>query len=151
MDTLKKLYTTTTIITVNTKNGINGITVAWITRVSINPPMIAISIGKSRYSFELLNSTDFFGVCILGKSAKHVAEHFGTISGRNKNKFENVAYTVSERGIPIVEGTIGYIECKKVSTAESGDHVSFIGEVVKQIVYSEEKPLLYGEHKILEV
>ncbi|QTA37627.1 flavin reductase [Thermosipho ferrireducens] len=151
MDALKKLYTTTTVITVNTKRGMNGITVAWITRVSIKPPMVAISIGKSRYSFELLKETEIFGICILGKNARRIAEHFGSISGRYKNKFENINYKLSSRGIPIVEGTIAYIECKKVSITETGDHFIFVGEVVEQIVYSDEKPLLYGEHKILEV
>lgn len=46
MDALGKLYTSTAIVTVNVEGKLNGITVAWVTRVSWQPPMVAVSIGK---------------------------------------------------------------------------------------------------------
>lgn len=149
MDALGKLYTSTTIVTMNTGRKMNGIAVAWITRVSINPPMIAISIGKTRYSHKLLNETDKFGVCIMEKGAKKIVNLFGTKSGRNCEKFSGIDYSLSENNIPILPGTLAYIECQIIRKADAGDHTIFIGEVIDQKVFKDEKPMLYGEHRIL--
>ena len=47
MDALGKIYSTTTVVTMKAGKKLNGIAVAWVTRVSIDPPMLAISIGKT--------------------------------------------------------------------------------------------------------
>ncbi|ACR79784.1 flavin reductase family protein [Kosmotoga olearia] len=149
MDALGKLYNSTTIVTMNAGGKMNGIAVAWITRVSINPPMIAISIGKARYSHKLLNETDKFGVCIMEKSAKEIVVLFGTKSGRNCDKFAGIDYSLSKNDVPILPGTLAYIECQIKSKADAGDHTIFIGEVIDQKVFKDEAPMLYGEHRIL--
>lgn len=149
MDALGKLYTSATIVTMKVEGELNGIAVAWITRVSIKPPMIAISIGKTRYSDELLNKTDRFGVCIMESGEKKTVAHFGSLSGRDCDKFENIPFNLSETGIPILPGTVAYLECVIKDRAAAGDHTLFIAEIVAQKLYEEEKPLLYGEHRIL--
>ncbi|OAA30397.1 flavin oxidoreductase [Kosmotoga arenicorallina S304] len=149
MDALGKIYSTTTIVTMNAKEKANGIAIAWITRVSINPPMIAISVGKTRYSHTLLNETDRFGVCIMRPEAEKLVNFFGSKSGRDIDKFAELDYEKSPSGIPIVPGTLAYIECTIKEKADAGDHTIFIGEVVLQKLFGNDKPLLYGEHSML--
>ncbi|OQY09045.1 MAG: flavin oxidoreductase, partial [Marinitoga sp. 4572_148] len=115
MNALGKIYNVASIVTMNSNGKLNGITVAWITRVSIKPPMIAISIGKQRYSYELLENTDRFGVCILSKNQKDLASFFGRKSGRNTDKFENAEYELTENGIPKIKDIVAFFECKIVS------------------------------------
>jgi flavin reductase (DIM6/NTAB) family NADH-FMN oxidoreductase RutF len=134
----------------NVDGKMNGIAVAWITRVSGDPPMITVSIGKTRYSHELLKKAERFGICIMKKSAKDVVEFFGTKSGREVNKFDNYDYSLSKNRTPILAGSVAFIECKISSTADAGDHTLFIGEVVDQKLYENEEPMLYGEHEILQ-
>ncbi|GAB6189096.1 flavin reductase family protein [Marinitoga arctica] len=148
MDALGKIYNVASIVTMNSKGKLNGITVAWITRVSINPPMIAISIGKQRYSYNLLENTDKFGVCILSKKQKELAKFFGSKSGKNMNKFEHVDYELSSNGIPKLKDIVAFFECEIVSKAEAGDHVIYIGKIINQEMLKTEEPLLYGEHKL---
>lgn len=149
MDALGKLYTSTAIVTVNVEGKLNGITVAWVTRVSWQPPMVAVSIGKTRYTRELMDRTDSFAVCILGKDAKEIAEYFGTVSGRNTDKFKKYPYTMSEGNLPIPEGTIAYIECDKTGQFGAGDHIVYIGTVRRQKALKDEPPLIFGEHELL--
>ncbi|WGS65575.1 flavin reductase family protein [Marinitoga aeolica] len=148
MDALGKIYNVASIVTINSNNKLNGITVAWITRVSIKPPMIAISIGKQRYSYELLESADKFGVCILSKEQKNLAKIFGSKSGRNINKFENVDFELTKSGIPKIKNIVAFFECKIVNKAEAGDHIVYIGKVVNQELLKFDQPLLYGEHQL---
>jgi len=151
MDALGKLYTSTTIVTMNVDGRMNGITVAWLTRVSWDPPMVAISVGKTRYSHELLLKSHGFAVCIMGREGRKAAEYFGTVSGRSVYKFKKFKYRMSKGGYPIPEGTIAYpyLECKITGKCEAGDHTIFIGLVEHQEVLKNEKPLIFGEHTIL--
>ena len=149
MDATGKLYSSTAIVTVNFEGKLNGISVAWITRVSIDPPMIAISIGKTRYSHSLLEGVEMFGVCIMGSDALKIVTHFGGKSGRDFNKFDGIEYRLSNNSIPILEDSIAYLECRIAGKADAGDHTLFIGEVIKDEVYSDALPLLHGEHRIL--
>ncbi|MFW6120043.1 MAG: flavin reductase family protein [Petrotogales bacterium] len=150
MDALGKLYSSTTIVTMNVDGQLNGISVAWITRVSGNPPMLTVSIGKTRYSYELLKKAKYFGVCIMKKSAKEAVEYFGTKSGRDVNKFDMYDYTLTEKGTPILSNSVAFVECRIDSTADAGDHILFIGEVIDKKLYDNERPMLYGEHEILQ-
>lgn len=150
MDAIGKLYSSVVVVTMNQQNKINGITVAWITRVSINPKLIAISIGKSRYSHELLMNSRYYGVCILSNKQKKIADIFGTYSGRNYNKFKDVDFSFSENKLPIIKGSIAFIECEIINKYDAGDHTLFIGKVISEKMFSNDKPLIFGEHKILE-
>ncbi|MBT1248757.1 MULTISPECIES: flavin reductase family protein [unclassified Thermosipho (in: thermotogales)] len=150
MDVVKKIYNSTVVVTMRLNDKINGISVAWITRVSINPKLIAISIGKERFSYLLLKSSSFFGVNILSKFQKDLAIHFGSVSGRDYDKFEGIDYELSKNGIPILKGIVGYIECEIVRIYDAGDHSIFVGKVIDEKLYNDVEPLLYGEHKILE-
>ncbi|SHE36789.1 NADH-FMN oxidoreductase RutF, flavin reductase (DIM6/NTAB) family [Marinitoga hydrogenitolerans DSM 16785] len=149
MGALGKIYNATSIVTMNSNGKINGITVAWITRVSIKPPMIAISIGKERYSHKLLEETDKFGICILSKEQMEIARYFGSRSGEKYNKFENVNYELTENGIPKIKNIVAFFECKIVNKADAGDHTIYIGKVEKEELLKTEIPLLYGEHKLI--
>ncbi|MBO8160127.1 MAG: flavin reductase family protein [Thermosipho sp. (in: Bacteria)] len=151
MDAIGKLYSSVAVVTMNLNGKINGITVAWITRVSITPKLIMISIGKTRYSHFLLNESAYFGVCVLSSRQKDIAEIFGSKSGAKYDKFKDVKFYFSERNLPILEGSLAYLECKIVNKYDAGDHTLFIGEVVYEKIFSDEKPLLYGDHTILEV
>lgn len=148
MDALGKLYTSTAIVTVNADGKMNGITVAWVTRVSWAPAMVAISVGKTRYSRELLDKAKTFAVCVMGKEAKDVAEFFGTVSGRNTDKFKKYPYTMEEN-LPIPTGTIAYLVCEKAGSFEAGDHIVYLGLVKRQKVLKDETPLLFGEHRMM--
>ncbi|ABR31591.1 flavin oxidoreductase [Thermosipho melanesiensis] len=150
MDALGKIFNTTVVVTMNVDKRINGITVAWITRVSIEPRLIAISIGKERYSYSLLKKSRIFGINILNNKQKELAIHFGSKSGKDYNKFESVEFSLSKNSIPILEDIVGYIECELKYIYNAGDHSLFIGEVIDEKVYSKDTPLIYGEHKILE-
>jgi len=149
MGAIDKLYTSTVVVTTKVGDKLNGISVAWVTRVSWHPVMLAISIGKARYSHELLLNADGFCVCVLGKSAEKVAEHFGTLSGRDVNKFATVPHSFSKRGYPVPEGTIAYMECEKTSSFEAGDHTIFVGKVIDGKILKDEEPMIFGEGKIL--
>ncbi|MBI3799328.1 MAG: flavin reductase family protein, partial [Deltaproteobacteria bacterium] len=61
-------------------------------------------------------------------------------------KFDGIAYKTGECNVPLLEGAMGYIECKLLSGYDGGDHTIYVGEVLDAMA-SGERPLLFFKGK----
>jgi flavin reductase (DIM6/NTAB) family NADH-FMN oxidoreductase RutF len=122
-------------------------TAAWVTRVSWDPPLIAVSIAPSRYTFELIKESKEFAINIVGEKLEKVAYGiFGSKSGRHVDKLKEseVRFGKAESiKAPVIEDSTVALECRLVKTVEVGDHVLVVGEVVGATKFSEEEPLVF--------
>lgn len=120
------------------------IALGWKMRTSIKPPMVAISVGKTRYSHELLLNEKEFVLAFPGGDIASEVLRCGTVSGRDCDKFEDTGLTpVKAKHVKpslIAECTVNY-ECAVRGVLETGDHTVFAGEVLASYI-SEEKKLL---------
>lgn len=146
-ETFKKLTNGVYIITTKHDDKINGMTAAWVTRVSFVPPLVLISIGKTRFSHDLIKNSGIFAVNILKEGQIDIGKHFGFQSGKKVDKFANILYDTKTSGSPILKDTAGYLDCKVVSAFEAGDHTVFLGEVIDASVDKEAKPLIYRKEE----
>jgi len=123
---------------------VNALTAAWVARASFVPPLITISIGKTRFSHDMIMGSGVFAVNILGPENIETGKRFGLKTGRKTNKFEGLDYETSVTGSPILKDCIAWLDCRVVSSHEAGDHTVFIGEVVSGGVKKEDaSPLIY--------
>ncbi|HEB76246.1 MAG TPA: flavin reductase family protein [Nitrospirae bacterium] len=111
----------------------NAMTVSWGGICCSQPPCIAVSLRKATYSYDNIVAHKAFTVNI--PSAEHVreADYFGTVSGRNVDKFSVTGLTPvkSERvNAPFIEEFPLVLECRVLHTVEIGLHTQFIGEVL---------------------
>ncbi|MGC8573617.1 MAG: flavin reductase family protein [Caldisphaera sp.] len=138
--------TTNGVYVIGSKNKgiINGMTCAWLTQISFEPMLIAVSIDKSHYTSELIKKSGVFSVSILSESQKDIAKHFGFQSGKNVNKFNNIKYEISSNGVPILKDCIAYLDCKVVNFFDIANRILFIGEVLSAgLKQKESRPLIY--------
>jgi len=119
------------VIGVKYKSRINGMTAAWVNQVSSQPPMISVAIGKSHYTSELIPKAKSFSVNILSSDQIEVARKCGFVSGRNQNKLREEELTYQATGAPILSNCTAYLDCKLYYQIEVGDHILFIGTVIK--------------------
>jgi len=110
---------------------INGMTAAWVSQVSSQPPMISVAVGKSHYTSELIPKAKSFSVNILSPDQIEVARKCGFISGRRQNKLQEEELTYQATGAPILSISTGYLDCELSHQIEMGDHILFIGTVIK--------------------
>jgi len=111
----------------------NIITIAWQTPVSHNPPVLAIAVGKKRYSHGLIVQSGEFVVNVPNATQINVVEACGRISGRDRDKFALVKLSpISAQvvSVPLIAECMAHIECKLNNTVEVGDHSMFFGKVV---------------------
>ncbi|MCC7571368.1 flavin reductase family protein [Candidatus Micrarchaeota archaeon] len=112
----------------------NGCTVAWITRFSINPPLVGVALSKDRFTYWVINQSKNFVLNLLTDDAKGIslAKHFGTTSGRNVDKFTKIKYFLGATDNPILKDAAAYMECKVIKKCTVGDHILFVGQVVTE-------------------
>ncbi|MBS3740525.1 MAG: flavin reductase family protein [Candidatus Cloacimonetes bacterium] len=110
----------------------NIITLGWFMRTSISPPMFAISVGVSRFSYELLSDNRKFVLAFPSQKMVEKTIQCGTQSGSDVDKIKEFNIKTQNgklSSIPLLSNAVANFECKNVSQIRSGDHTIFIGEV----------------------
>ena len=111
----------------------NPITLGWTMIVSGRPPMMAVAIGKTRYSMEVFRHARQFVIAMPSEHQADQAMLFGTRSGRQIDKLAAAAAATepaSEIDCVLMSEAAANFECTLVSELETGDHVVFVGQVV---------------------
>ncbi|HEX2250111.1 MAG TPA: flavin reductase family protein [Gemmatimonadales bacterium] len=123
----------------------DAFTAAWLTQVSFNPLMLAVSINPANASYELLHASGGFTVNVLKQGQLELARRFGTRSGRDEDKLAGVRWRPSRVGAPILEEALAYFECELMGRTRAGDHELVLGQVVDgSILDPEATPLTYA-------
>ncbi|MEE8886193.1 MAG: flavin reductase family protein [Eubacteriales bacterium] len=111
----------------------NVFTVAWTGTVCSDPPMVSISVRKSRFSHDMICDTGEFVINLTTKELVRATDFCGVRSGRDIDKFEACHLTAGEcqkvKAPLVVESPIN-IECRVKQMIGLGSHDMFIAEVV---------------------
>jgi flavin reductase (DIM6/NTAB) family NADH-FMN oxidoreductase RutF len=111
----------------------NIIAIAWLTPVSISPPLVAMMIRPTRYSYALINATREFVINVASYEIAQQALFCGRRSGRDVDKFAATGLTAKPaRAVrpPIIEECLAHLECRVVQDVDAGDHHIVVGEVL---------------------
>lgn len=121
----------------------NGFTVSWLMQSSFKPPLVVSCVKQDSQSHTMIEKSKVFAISFLEEGQKEVAKQFFQPKRRVGNKFEEIEfYEGEETGCPIIQDSLGYIECKVVGKVDEGDHTVFVGEVIGAGVHREGKQLL---------
>jgi flavin reductase (DIM6/NTAB) family NADH-FMN oxidoreductase RutF len=124
----------------------DGFTAAWVTQVSFDPLLVALSINPSHASFPILVAAEAFAVSILGQGQVELARHFGTQSGRAVDKLAGQRWQPAHGGAPVLLDALAYLECRLVGRHPAGDHELVLGQVVGgRLLVPDALPMTYAE------
>ena len=114
----------------------NLITIAWTGVVCSKPPMISVSIRKSRLSHAIISNTGEFTLNLIGRELCESMDYCGVKSGRETDKFADrglTAIPAPELSVaPAVAEAPAFLSCKVTQIIELGSHDLFLAEV-KQV------------------
>jgi len=119
------------------ENGLkpNLITIAWAGVVCSKPPMLSISVRKSRYSHELITRTGEFTVNLVGQPLCEAMDFCGVKSGRDVDKFAHLGLTaIPAPGLsaaPALAEAPAFLSCKVKQVIELGSHDLFLADIVQ--------------------
>jgi len=110
------------------------------------PPMMAISIGLTRYSLEVFRQAGEFVIAMPSAEQADETLFHGTHSGRDVDKFAEAGTNLQpadEIDCVLMADAVANFELKTVCEAATGDHVLFVGEVVASHVNEQALGRLY--------
>lgn len=111
--------------------GVNGgLTAAWLTRVSHEPPLLLVSVGHERYTHELLMGSRQFTVSLLAADQVPVGRLFGLQSRRDKDKWSEVDHVLLGEDVPALAHCSARFLCHIENRFETGDHDCWVGRVL---------------------
>jgi flavin reductase (DIM6/NTAB) family NADH-FMN oxidoreductase RutF len=107
----------------------NIITLAWCGTVNSDPPMISVSIRKSRFSHDMIVNSGHACINLVSGELTRAADFCGVRSGRDIDKFAATGLTKVRspiHGVPMVGESPVNIECTLKQVIELGSHDMFL-------------------------
>ena len=104
-----------------------GLTVSSLTSLSLEPPLVGISIALDASLHELLRHSGEWTASVLAGDQEHLAQHFA----------RSVPPIALWNGVEVREddprllvGAAGWLTARTVQEIRTGDHTFFVGEVL---------------------
>lgn len=106
----------------------------WVMASSLDGKLVTIALENGDYTLELIQKTPFLTVNLLAEQQTRLINKLGRRSGRQTDKFKNLAYGLDSRNCPFLRECIGYLSCEAKAFYPSGDHTLVLCEIVSQKV-----------------
>ncbi|MFN4245573.1 MAG: flavin reductase family protein [Brevinematia bacterium] len=127
----------------------NVSTIAWVTPIEKDPPLVMISIDRSSFSFDLIDKSGEFVLNTPTAKMIDIVKKVGSVSGREVDKFQkfNILYSEGKfTKVPIIDDCIANVEFIVKSIVLLQTHAMVMGEARRALVESE----LFSDHWLLE-
>jgi flavin reductase (DIM6/NTAB) family NADH-FMN oxidoreductase RutF len=133
------------VIGVNDGGRCNAFTAAWLTQVSFDPLLIALSVNPRHSSWKILKASGLFSVNVLHSEQIGLAAHFGR-SSQETDKLDAVDWSFSPRRMPLLDSALAWFECTYNHETPAGDHMVVIARVTNgKLLNPDLQPLGYRE------
>jgi flavin reductase (DIM6/NTAB) family NADH-FMN oxidoreductase RutF len=126
-----------TIVTTRDSDRTHGMTANSFISVSLNPPLILVSVDNRAAMNVILPVTRYFGVSVLAENQQALSDHF---AGRIVEGLE-VPF-VDKHDVPVIEGAVAHFVARVTDVHPAGDHTLFIGHV-EFFEIRDARPLLF--------
>jgi flavin reductase (DIM6/NTAB) family NADH-FMN oxidoreductase RutF len=132
-----------TLVTAQDGRGPHGMTVSAFASLSLDPPLIMVSLEQGARTHQMVRAVGRFAVVMLRADQQDLAERFSGGVADVDPRFDGVAYRLSPAGAPIPEARLAFLDCLVVDSHAAGTHTVFIGQVTGGEAAEAGSPLLY--------
>jgi flavin reductase (DIM6/NTAB) family NADH-FMN oxidoreductase RutF len=120
-----------------------GVTIGSLVSLSLDPPLVGVSIGRQSSAHELVRRADGFAVNLLAHDQAALAQHFAR-GVPPIAQWTGILMRRGELGAPLLMGALGWLECRPWAEYAAGDHTLFVAEVeIAQLWDERTPPLVY--------
>jgi flavin reductase (DIM6/NTAB) family NADH-FMN oxidoreductase RutF len=134
-----RFVTGVTVVTAQHENEPCGLTVNSFATVSLEPPLLLVSISKKARAYRCIDAAGHFAVNVLSEDQEAISRLFASTA---EGKFARLVYRPSPRGDPLLDGIIAWLDCEIVARYPGGTHTIFVGRVTA-LWAGEGRPLLF--------
>jgi flavin reductase (DIM6/NTAB) family NADH-FMN oxidoreductase RutF len=126
---------------------VNAFTANWLTQVSFEPPLLAVSIENDAKSLPMIERTRKFAVNVFHASTEHIklAGTLGKSAFKHPDKLKGIDYTLKGNGYVTLDEALSWVACEVRQTILAGDSTLLVAEVVDAGMLNEGEPLTMKE------
>lgn len=103
-----------------------GMTANSFTSVSLDPPLVSVSIDRAAEMHRHILDAERFAINILAGGQESLSRRFAAVMD---DRFAEVVYSWNDAGLPILSGTLASVLCERVAAHAAGDHTIVLGRV----------------------
>lgn len=129
----------TVVTTVDRERRPHGLTATAFTSVSLEPPLVLVCVDKKAETYPQFEPAGIFAVNFLSLEQREISQRFAKHGG---DKFNGLGWRPGVLGAPLLDDTIGHVECRIRNWYEGGDHTIMVGEIESAAALDGE-PLLH--------
>jgi len=124
---------------------VNIFTANWLTQVSFDPPLVALSVENGSKSLPMILRSRTFIVNVLRSGSRELAGKLGKSAIQHPDKLKNVEYDIGANGCPILHDAVAWVACNVLRTAKAGDSTLVVAEVTDVGMLAEGTALTMAE------
>jgi 3-hydroxy-9,10-secoandrosta-1,3,5(10)-triene-9,17-dione monooxygenase reductase component len=117
-----------------------GFTCQSFSALSLDPPLVVLCPSKRSTTWPRIRAAERFTVSVLAADQRSVGDRFAK-SGTDK--FANTAWHRSPGELPVITGSLAWIECTITNEHDAGDHTVVVAAVDKLGAGAVTDPLLF--------
>ncbi|MBI1310572.1 flavin reductase [bacterium] len=135
---LGSFATGVTVVTTNSEPP-TGLTANSVTSLSLDPPLVLFAVDKRASSMQAFKEAGCFAINILTVEQQDISNRFAAPGPKD---FSDLDARTAETGAPVLNGCLGWVDCRLQYILPGGDHDIFVGQIVAGEFHGGE-PLLY--------
>lgn len=137
-DCLGQFASGVTVVTTGDGTAVHGATVSSFVSVSLDPPLVLVSLDRRTRSCDRLGNSSVFGINVLAADQRELALLF---AGRADAPATEIRWEGDPAAARLV-GCVAHFTCVPWAAYDGGDHVLHVGEVVRFEAFGGE-PLVF--------
>jgi len=145
---MSRFTTGVTVVTTISDHQTFGMTANGFMSVSLEPPLVVVSVAHRAKMHDALLRSGRFGVSVLCADQEHVSSHFG---GRPRPGYAPEFEFRNE--IPVLRDSLAQVVARVAQSHVAGDHTLYVGEV--EVLHFGDRgcadPLVFHEGKYREL
>lgn len=126
-DALGRFVTGITVVTAESDLGPVGMTANSFASVSLDPPLVLWSPARASRRFGTFQAAEYFAIHVLSDRQEQISQGFA----RSGHAFDQLDWSRNEHGVPLIEGCLSRLECRRKAVHDGGDHAIVVGEVMR--------------------
>jgi flavin reductase (DIM6/NTAB) family NADH-FMN oxidoreductase RutF len=121
----------------------HGMTVNSLASVSLEPPVVLVSLQHATRTYQMVAQSGIAGVTILSEEQAELSDRFAGKVPEHGDRFAGVESFTWVTGAPLITGGLAYLDCRVRTAYPLEQSTLFLLDVVAARPAENDRPLLY--------
>jgi len=129
-DAMARLASGVVVVSSKSAAGYQGLTATSLVSVSVEPPLVLVSLEHETATLAAVRETRLFNVSALTRDQEFLAERFAGRAPAVDPQWRSIPHRLGANAVPLIDAAAAWLECEVVEIHIAGDHDVCIGRVM---------------------